>query len=360
MRILLVALVISLSGCLGFLTGEVPPEPAPDFAITDVEGKSWNLTDLQGKVVLMDFMGTWCTPCQRAVPVIHDLRAAYPDLVVISVSGTDTEPKVRDFQTQHGADWPHAVDTGVVNDFLEAGGGGTMIWPSYAIIDETGDLRFYNKGETLPATFTAALDGITTREAPRLTGDALPVLAFAFVLGFLAWASPFLRDHTVQGEKRPSVSPLVGLAFYAFIGVIATWYSRPLSGRVATVAPFLAVAAGLGIVYWRARGTDKVQAHGKRLDGDSRRARMFAFWGNTLWYMMPVWGAVLHAAMLRTAPMETLLLPVMVGAGLASAESLSAHPTIRARMQGLGEKPLWLGASALILAGLWNGLLYLR
>lgn len=364
MRALWLLLVMPmLSGCVGqFLTGELAdPVPAPDFSVQDVDGETWNLTDLRGRVVLLDFMGTWCTPCQRAVPVLEDLQAAYPELVVLSVSSTDSEQKVQDFRTQHGAQWPHIVDGRLPAAYREAGTTApSMMWPSYALVDQEGNLVFYNRGETLPSTFTAALDGLTIRQAPAVGTSAWGVAGAALVIGFLAWGSPFLQRHTWQRrDARPAASPLVGLVMYSLLGAAALWGSRPLSGRVATVAPFLVVAAVLALIYWKTKGTRAVQATGKRLDSDGPWRHTFGFWGTTVWYALPAWGVVLHAAMLRTAPMETLLLPISFGLGMALAEVVG-RSGLRARVAawpGFGAR---LGAAGLVLAAVWNGLLYLR
>ncbi len=358
------ALAIVMSGCIGgFWTGRLDGSvEAPSFSITDVEGQSLNLTDYHGRVVLLDFMGTWCGPCQRAVPVLEDMQAAYPELTVISVSGTDTEEELRFFQAQYGAHWPHVADLGVVRDYLEAGSSGsTMMWPSYAIIDPDGRLVFYNRGETLPATFTAVLDDLTTRSAPSLTGDAIWPIGLAFVLGFASWTSPFLLRHTVaRDERRPIKTWALPLLMYGGMGVLAAWFSRPLSGRVATIAPFLIVGAVLAIAVWRTKGTEAVQIEGKRIDAEGPWRHASGFWGNTLWYLLPVWGVALHAAMLRTSSLETLLIPLALGLGLVAAEATQAWPVVRDRLRSAGERVGWIGASALIVAAAWNGVLLLR
>jgi peroxiredoxin len=359
------ALTLVLSGCTTqFLTGELSGStPAPDFQLTDIDGQHWNLTDLQGQVVMLDFMGTWCGPCQRGVPMLRDITQAYPDLVFLSISSTDTRGQLDAFRTQFSADWPFVADDGsTVQAYLEAGAGrGTMIWPSYAIIDTDGNLRFYNQAETLPSTFTAALDDMTVRTGPAISAGAVGLAGVAGLLGFLAWSSPYLLKHTVAREaRRPAASPLVGLLLYGMIAIAGAFYSRPLSGRVAALAPFLIVASALAIIYWRFKGTEHIQAHGKGLDSERPWRHTAAFWGTTLWYALPVWGAVLHAAMLRTSSQETLLLPIALGVGIAAAEFLGRQKSWQLRLQSLHDRAGWLGGFALIVAAVWNAMLYLR
>ncbi len=355
--------VVSLSGCVGqFLTGELDdPVPAPPFQAVDIDGRHWNLTELQGRTVLLDFMGTWCGPCQRSVPLLRDMQAAYPDLVVLSVSGTDGRQAMDDFRVQYNAPWPHIADADLVRDVHRSvAGDATMIWPSYAIIDGQGDIRFYNRGETLPATFTAALDSVTVREAPSYDLAATPLLVLAFLLGAAAWFSPFLLAHTVAERRRPAWSPLAGLGLYLAVAALATWGSRPISGRIVVVAPWLAAAGALAVVWWRVKGTEAVQVHGKRLEHEHAAWRVAGFWGNTLWYMLPALGAVLYAAMLRTAPMETFGLVAAFAVGLAATEAAAMAPRVRAGMQSLEHRAGWIGAGALLVGLLWNGALYLR
>ncbi|NNE25690.1 MAG: AhpC/TSA family protein, partial [Saprospiraceae bacterium] len=74
-------------------------QPAPDIAMTDVKGQVKRLSDLKGKVVLLDFWASWCGPCRRANPHVVETYHKYKDqgftVFSVSLDGLDARTKQR-------------------------------------------------------------------------------------------------------------------------------------------------------------------------------------------------------------------------------------------------------------------------
>jgi peroxiredoxin len=84
-----------------------------EFALSDLQGKTWTLKELRGQVVLVNFWATWCPPCRREMP---DLEALYQHFkkqgfVVLAISDED-EGKVKPFVEGNGFTYPILLDPG--------------------------------------------------------------------------------------------------------------------------------------------------------------------------------------------------------------------------------------------------------
>ena len=79
--------VLNVPGLPASLVGK----PARDFKLKDLDGNEVALSELQGKVVLLDFWATWCPPCRKELPSIAKLYAAYhdKDVVVLGINKED-------------------------------------------------------------------------------------------------------------------------------------------------------------------------------------------------------------------------------------------------------------------------------
>lgn len=78
----------------------VPGTPAPDIAITSLDGRRTTLSSLRGKVVLLDFWATSCKPCIEAMPALAALHARYAprgfEVLSIAAEADDVRAKVGD------------------------------------------------------------------------------------------------------------------------------------------------------------------------------------------------------------------------------------------------------------------------
>jgi len=152
--LLVIALVWALSGQSAQTAlppvGEVN-KPAPDFALPGLDGKDVRLSDYRGKVVLVNFWGTWCEPCKDETPALQAIHQRLGDqgLVIIGVdlrnqerSGPDGVADVRAFTERYGVTYPIALD--VAGEMARA----FQIYPipTSFFIDPSGKIRYVRAG----------------------------------------------------------------------------------------------------------------------------------------------------------------------------------------------------------------------
>ena len=84
-----------------------------DFTLTDLQGKSWTLQALRGKVVLVNFWATWCQPCRKEMPDLDTLYKRFKDqgFVILGVSDEEVE-KVRQLLSERNVSYPILLDPG--------------------------------------------------------------------------------------------------------------------------------------------------------------------------------------------------------------------------------------------------------
>ena len=88
-------------------------QPAQDFTLeTLADTKPIQLSELKGKVVVLDFWATWCGPCRGWLPIVAKVRRDYAakGLVVYAVNERETEPKVRAYLDKQKLDIPVLMD----------------------------------------------------------------------------------------------------------------------------------------------------------------------------------------------------------------------------------------------------------
>ncbi|NOY43831.1 MAG: TlpA family protein disulfide reductase [Deltaproteobacteria bacterium] len=115
------------------------PKPAPDFDLVSVDGNHVRLSDLRGKVVLLDFWATWCPPCRVAIPHLVELQRKYrkEGLVVIGMNMDQDPDELAQFMARTTFNYPVVR----VDETTRMAYGGISSIPQAFLIDRAGYLR---------------------------------------------------------------------------------------------------------------------------------------------------------------------------------------------------------------------------
>jgi peroxiredoxin len=127
--------------------GGLVGNPAPDFAVKTVKNGTGTiaLKDLRGKVILLDFWGTFCEPCKKSFPRLQELQAKFgSSLKVIGVSEDEAEDKgkIPAFADTYGAKFTLGWD----EDKSVAHAYSPETMPSSFLIDRKGVVRYAHVG----------------------------------------------------------------------------------------------------------------------------------------------------------------------------------------------------------------------
>lgn len=119
---------------------------APDFSITDLSGQTLELSRYRGKVVVLNFWATWCSPCRSEIPHFVDLQNKYgrDGLQIIGISLDDDPELVRAFYRQLRMNYPVAIgDAKLAEQY-----GGILGLPVSFLIGRDGRIYAKHIGET--------------------------------------------------------------------------------------------------------------------------------------------------------------------------------------------------------------------
>ena len=128
-------------------TGVNVGQRAPDFTITLDNGETVKLSDLRGRVVLLNFWGTWCPPCRREMPDFQALYEDYEDkgFVILALAELDTPENVAQFREEMRLTFWMALDEDQrINDLYSIPGqpasllidqDGIIVYQTYSVVD---------------------------------------------------------------------------------------------------------------------------------------------------------------------------------------------------------------------------------
>jgi len=127
-------------------------EAAPEIDLPDPDGKNRKLSDLKGKVVIVDFWASWCGPCRRfgnpeLVKLYNEHKGKNFDIFNVALERTPTNDR-----------WVAAIEQD------------KLVWPNH-VIDRTRQVSSVYGASSIPRTFLVDTDGKIAAINPR--GKAL-------------------------------------------------------------------------------------------------------------------------------------------------------------------------------------------
>lgn len=113
----------------------------PSIELTDINGEKFNLNNLKGQTIVLNWWAVWCAPCRKEIPGLNKLVSKYSDKNVKFVSITDdSKDKVSGFLEKN--EFKYDITFISKNDRVLFGNS----YPKNIVIDSTGTINFYKEG----------------------------------------------------------------------------------------------------------------------------------------------------------------------------------------------------------------------
>ncbi|MDP3700769.1 MAG: TlpA disulfide reductase family protein [Hylemonella sp.] len=119
--------------------------PAPALQALDMQGKSWKLSDLRGRAVVLNFWATWCPPCRAEMPSLQQLAEIYgpEQLLVLALNVGEGPRRIAQYLQSSGLNLTVLLDP----QSEAAKAWGASVLPTTILIDAEGRPRQRVRGE---------------------------------------------------------------------------------------------------------------------------------------------------------------------------------------------------------------------
>lgn len=123
------------------------------FTFNDLEGRPRSSEEWQGKVLVVNFWATWCSPCRREIPLLIETQEKYAEkglqFIGIAIDDADT---VKDFSDVYGINFPVLIGSNDAIDLANKMGNRFNTLPFTAVYDAEGNSSYVHAGEITKET----------------------------------------------------------------------------------------------------------------------------------------------------------------------------------------------------------------
>mgnify|MGYP006084488359 CR=1 FL=1 len=134
---------------------------APDFSLASIEDSIYTLSELKGKVILINFWATWCGPCRMEIPEFNELQKKYEKrgFEILGISVSDNKKQLKNFVKSVSVDYKLLFGSSREMNKVMKAYGGVYAVPSSFLVDKMGHIIWSYPGAILkeydPQTFAA-------------------------------------------------------------------------------------------------------------------------------------------------------------------------------------------------------------
>ncbi|HUP64871.1 MAG TPA: TlpA disulfide reductase family protein [Thermoanaerobaculia bacterium] len=120
--------------------------PMPEYRATTLAGEPFEMSEMRGKVVLLNIWATWCGPCRYEIPDLIELQNRFAakgfDVLGVSVDAPETQKEVAPMVAERGINYPILLDPdGAIANLFE-----TSVIPTSALVDRNGRIVWTHIG----------------------------------------------------------------------------------------------------------------------------------------------------------------------------------------------------------------------
>jgi thiol-disulfide isomerase/thioredoxin len=144
-------------------TAQTNSAPLPDFNLPDVSGNTHNISKWQGKIRVINFWATWCTPCRKEIPEFIALQEKYADrgLQFIGIA-IDDQDSVKKYLASVKINYPMLIGDVAGIGLARQFGNSIDVVPFTIIVDRQGQIIHRHPGEFSKAQITEIITPLIT------------------------------------------------------------------------------------------------------------------------------------------------------------------------------------------------------